>query len=144
MTDASLNGQSITASVEVEGLPKNCVRLASETAGIEFTGHVYPVDEFGELPKNDQRGRVDLFLQELRDHSTNNGFVDIYHKDKKRAEAILRLYVSHVRFRKFDLSRLTFRLGVDDDVRTVLWVNPPGFDPWVCDTCTTIRGKDLK
>lgn len=144
MTDRSLDGQSITATVKVDGLAQDCERTVSETAGISSGFHVSPVDVFVELPKNDQRGRHDLFFHELRDNPSNIAFVDIYHLDRKKAEAKLRFYVIHVRFRKFDLSRLIFRLGVAPEPRTVLWRIPEGYDPWAWDRCTVIAGKDLK
>lgn len=145
-TDRTLDVQSITATVEVDGLPQGCERVAHETAGIASSrvGHVYPLDEFGDLPRNDQRGRLDLFLHELRQNPNNRGFVDIYRSDRKKADAIMRLYVSHLRFRKFDLSRISFRLGVKPESTTVFWRVPIGGEPWACEGCTTISGEGLK
>lgn len=122
-------GISITGTLNVLGLPEGCVKSASETAGVIICGLVPLIDEFGKLPKNDIRGRLDTFFAELSDNPSNQGYIINYGTDREMATRE-KLITNHVNLRSFDRSRITIVRGGDAlaGVNTKLYRVPPGSD----------------
>ena len=85
------------------------------------------IDEFGALPNDDIRGRLDQFFAELSNNPTNQGYIINYGTDREIA-ARERLITNHIAFRNFDRSRITLVRGGDtgDGPRTKLYRIPPG------------------
>lgn len=124
-------GTNLRAIVTVSGLPKGCPNTVSEIVGVVQKLEGQPVDTYGDLPSNDQRGRLDLFFSELANYPTNKGLVVVSPSKKNDRRDIMRrvrFVVSHARFRKFDLSRLIFATEFQGIRQTVLWRVPPGAD----------------
>lgn len=147
ITTLGFAGEAITAMVEVGGLPQNCSRSASETAGIDsLPGCGMPLDEWGEMKPNDERGRLDLMFAELSNNPDNVGMIvfrvkagDRLDPTNRRIQFVLR----HVKFRKFDKSRIWFALEVADEKSTRLYRIPPGAETPPCDGCLIFRGESL-
>jgi hypothetical protein len=147
-TNAPTAGSNITATVEVQGLPLDCTRVASESAPVWDGGcGLLLVDEWESLRPNDERGRLDSFFIELSNNPANTGVVVLQVAHKERFDSgnkRLQLVVRHARFRKFDLNRILFVLDRTGRSRTKLHRLPPGEDPFACDgPCITIKGGDL-
>lgn len=128
-TDKSMSGGNITATVDVGGLPAgcNCPPTASETAPLS-TIEAILVDEFGKLPNDEIRGRLDTFFADLSNNPGHQGYIINYGTDAQ-ITARERLITNHIAFRKFDRSRITLVRGgasPDGDPRTKLWRVPPG------------------
>ena len=122
-------GVSLTATVEIAGLPDGCRTTASET-GIGCEGLPIPVmiDEFGKLPRGSVRTKLDKFFAELNNNPGNQAYIILYGTNKEIA-AQERLLVSFTRFRHFDRSRLTsVRGGTHESgkIFTKLYRIPPG------------------
>jgi hypothetical protein len=85
------------------------------------------IDEFGALPNDDIRGRLDQFFAELSNNPTNQGYVINYGTDREIA-ARERLITNHIAFRNFDRSRITLVRGGDtgEGPKTRLYRIPPG------------------
>jgi hypothetical protein len=103
-TTREMNNSSITATVEILGLPKGCVRTASESAAVSSGFHPVKSDEFGKLSRNDTRGQLDVFFNEVLNNKDDVGFIVLraapgksHHRLKQRFELIRR----HIAFRKF-------------------------------------------
>jgi hypothetical protein len=131
-TTREMAGSSVTATVELGGLPAgcNCPNSASETSGIAPKPDSVLVDEFGKLPNDDIRGRLDIFFAELSNNPNNQGYIINYGTDKEIA-AREKLITNHINFRKFDRSRITLVNGgasADGTVKTKLYRIPPGAD----------------
>lgn len=131
-TTREMAGTSVTATVELGGLPAgcNCPNSANETAGIAPKPDAVLVDEFGKLPNDDIRGRLDIFFAELSNNPNNQGYIINYGTDKEIA-AREKLITNHINFRKFDRSRVTLVNGgasPDGTVKTKLYRIPPGAD----------------
>lgn len=107
-------GVNVTAIVKVRGLPSGCETTASEIAGSAPHVGWEILDEWGNLPSDDQRCRMDMFFVELANNPDHMGLliIKVGKKEHKNAEARrMRLILDHVRFRKFDRNRLDFCIG---------------------------------
>jgi hypothetical protein len=130
-TDASMAGSTVTAEVTI-GLDVdcNCPKTASANGPIEAKPTALLIDEFGRLPNDDIRGRLDAFFQELSNNPNNQGYIINYGTDREIA-ARERLITNHIAFRNFDRSRITLVRGgasPDGEPRTRLYRVPPGAD----------------
>jgi hypothetical protein len=90
------------------------------------------IDEFGRTNECDRSARLDNFLIELQNHPDTTGYILVY-KDvnalpgDKRAYSYSRLYSDHLKFRKFDESRVVIiDAGFRESFVTELWVVPQG------------------
>ena len=144
-TSRELQGQTVTAKVSVTGLPAGCESSFSETGPIDTVpGCTMPSDDFGKLPANDVRARLDAFFLELMNSApADRGIIIITRaKDEPLGESHprVRLITKHIEFRNFDPARLEFYFEIDEgDLRTQLWRVPPGaddFDP--CTSCVRV------
>lgn len=129
-TTREMANSSVTATVELGGLPDgcDCPKRASETAGVAPAPEAVKIDEFGKLPNDDIRGRLDVFFAELANNPTNQGYIINYGTPKEIA-AREKLITNHINFRKFDRSRVTIVNGgaaPDGVVTTKLYRIPPG------------------
>lgn len=107
------------------------------------------IDEFGWVPCEDLRSRLDNFLATLSDRPLATGFVYMYEGkygvtlyDRKKPRAETRppvfgetahrtnIFRTHFRFRKFDLSRILFvDGGFRDSFLVQFWIIPHGALP---------------
>ena len=145
-TTRELAGSSITATVEVNGLPPTCERAASETAGIvERLRCGLPADEWGDMKPNDERARLDMFFAEIVNNPNNVGLIRLRTKRGERmdpANKRIQFVLRHIKFRKFDKSRIWFALEVAEEKLTTLYRIPPGAEP-PCTECLIFRGDTL-
>ncbi|HEY0051570.1 MAG TPA: hypothetical protein VGB68_19890 [Pyrinomonadaceae bacterium] len=86
-----------------------------------------PFDTFGPLPNDDVRGRLDNYFVALRNDPTSTGYIVIDGPERaaSRLETLVR---NHIRFRRFDASRITIVRGdtTTPEVFTRLYVIPAG------------------
>ena|SRR5687768_9964950 len=152
-TDRNAGVSYVDAGVTVQGFPEGCKNVASNTARVAPAG-VDPVliDEYGKLPKNDERGRLDTFLSELADNPNNIGLVwlmirpgERYGANNRRVQFIL----NHLRYRKFKQARIWFILENASNSVTKFYRYPQdvidvfaGDNP-PCKPCLIIKGGDL-
>jgi hypothetical protein len=133
-TTGLANGTNITAEVTVKGLPENCPNTASETKSISapIVDYLRLIDEFGKLPRDEVRARLDALFIGLGNNPNGQGYIINYGTDKEIAarEKIIR---EHIAFRKYDANRITFiRGGANpngEGAWTKIWILPPGAEP---------------
>jgi hypothetical protein len=122
-------GQTITATVDLGGLDPNCncQRSASESGPVAPNPQAELVDQFGALPNDDIRGRLDAFFQVLSNNPNDQGYIINYGTDREVA-AREKLITNHITFRKFDRARITLVRGGDKGTgaETKLYRIPPG------------------
>jgi hypothetical protein len=121
---------NLTATVDVGGTDPacNCTRTADASGPIAEPEGPVLVDEFGNLPNDDIRGRLDNFFTELSNNPTNQGYIINYGTDRQIA-ARERLITNHIAVRNFDRGRITLVRGgesPDGEPRTKLYRIPPG------------------
>jgi hypothetical protein len=130
------NGTNIQATVTIggSGLCADCPRTDSETGSVTIS--IIPprlIDQFGPLPNDEVRARIDAFFVALGNEPNAQGYIINYGTDREitRREALIR---NHIAFRKYDASRITFVRGGanpngEPGVWTRLWLVPPGATP---------------
>lgn len=121
-----LEGQNVTATVDIGGTCTECRLSGSETAGVAPVRIAPLTDEFGDQKDDEVKARVDSLYISLNNDPTSRGFVINYGtaaEIKKRRAQI----VKAVNFRKYELSRLTFVDSVTDGgVNTKFYIVPAG------------------
>ena len=120
---------SVTATVVITlDVDCNCPKEASASGPVAPEILPILVDEFGKMPDDDIRGRLDAFFTELSNNPNNQGYIINYGTDREIARRE-RLITNHIAFRNFDRSRITLVNGgasPDGEPRTKLYRIPPG------------------
>jgi len=122
-------GSNVKATVNVGGQDPNCTCDVedSEEAPVEGLAGPNMTDEFGAIPADEVRGRLDTFFADLQNNPNDQGYIIIYGTPREIAVR-KRLIESHIRLRRFDSSRITIVEGPDtgSGVNTKLYRIPPG------------------
>lgn len=118
----------INATVEIEGLPKQCKNSFTETGIVasELIGCV--LDELGNLEDGDVQARIDNLFIRLMGDSNAKAFIINY---GPRKDVIDRdnLIKTHIKSRGYDMSKIVFQYkGEESEIRTRLWIVPEGAD----------------
>ncbi|MDT5155955.1 MAG: hypothetical protein QOC99_2288 [Acidobacteriota bacterium] len=129
---AGLAGQPITATVEVAGYNLDC--RATCQAAVPAPPNPTKFDEIGEIQRDDEKARLDVFAIELQNSPGAQGYIIAYGGRNKRfgtgqqrAERA-RNYV--VTTRGIDASRIvTLDGGTHETGSTELWLVPAGATP---------------
>jgi hypothetical protein len=124
-------GSTITATLNLSGFDPNCGSCVAE---YRESGPVSPnpeailVDEFGRLSNDEIRAKLDIFFAELSNNPGDQGYIINYGTSREIA-ARERLIANHIRFRRFDASRITMVSGGDSptgEPNTKLYRVPQG------------------
>ncbi len=126
-----LGATTVTATVNVGGLCDACTDNSAEGSGI-VSGTPDPIlkDEFGNLANDDVKARLDPFASDLQANPNATGYVVNYGSATQvaRREKLIRDYL--VKDRGINARRLVFvKGGVEQVIRTRLWLVPAGADP---------------
>lgn len=129
-----IDGQPITATVEIGGFDKKCYQVASATAMVKAAIKAQKYDEFGAINLEDEWARLDNFAIGLQNDPMATGYIIIYggRKSKKgyAAATIKRMKTYLVRQRRMDAARLkTIDGGLREDPSGELWLVPSGAAP---------------
>lgn len=128
-TDMGMAGSTVTATVDVGGQAPscNCPTTASDTGVVAENPEAVQIDEFGKLPNDEVRGRIDNLFVTLSNNPDAQGYIINYGTDREIA-AREKLIQNHINFRKYDRSRVTMvRGGNPDGVQnTKVYTVPPG------------------
>jgi hypothetical protein len=148
LADPSLVGKSVTATVQVSGLPSSCNGFSSATAGIaNIICALSLVDSWTKLKPNDTRARLDSFFIGLIQNPEHVGFIQLLVTPEEKFDSSnsrVQFILNHARFRKVDKQRLWFVLEIAEDPKTSLSViKPEGETEIPCDRCLIIKGEHL-
>jgi hypothetical protein len=129
---AGLSGQPITATVEVAGYNLDC--RAQCQAAVPASVNPAKFDEIGEVARDDEKARLDLFAIELQNSPGAQGYIIGYGGSNKRygtgAQRAQRAREYVVITRGIDGSRIvTLDGGQRATGSTQLWLVPPGATP---------------
>ncbi len=139
-------GTNVTATVAVRGLPRHCSGYASDSGPMNVIIEGSPVDEWDDIPDDDQRARLDSFFIDLKDNPTSHGFIEIYvdaEKARRSGVRVVKFIVEHAKLRSFDTSRLVFGVKESTFNSVRLWRVPRGAANPNCDNCIVYNGRDL-
>ncbi len=128
-TNGMENNSTVTATVDVGGCCPGCPSTQSETGSVARPMAI-KTDEFGDLPHDQVRARLDNFFVELQNDPNSRGYIIYYGPAGKKKNDLVKLFNNHIAFRKFDASRITIVDGGagDGTIRTTLWRVPAGAD----------------
>ena len=142
-----LNSQAVEATVEVKGLPASCLQKASCASTVLGRIIGEPLDEYGNIPFEDEKARLDNFAITLEEDPKAQGYLICYGGRVGRAgEASSRCeraknYIATVR--GIAPSRLVIvNGGYMENLGVWLWIVPPGARPPA--PSPTVNPKDVK
>lgn len=91
-TNADLAGQTITATVKITGLPQECKNEVSESGEVAAAKPPViwetKVAEYGKIPWNDERVRIDIVGVELKNDNELVAYFIVRNKSKKRSQVL--------------------------------------------------------
>jgi hypothetical protein len=145
--DRDLEGQILTATVQLNGVPNSCKSTASESAGLGRRHDWHWADSWELLKPNDIRGRLDVIFAELSNNPTDVGFIQLQvtHEEKfEPSNARLQFILKHAKYREFDKRRLWFSLELAEEPMTnFLRIKPEAEKKMPCNQCLIIKGEHL-
>jgi hypothetical protein len=124
-TTATTTG-NVTATLDTTGDCPECARTVTGIGSIAAPITPVEVDEFGPLSADEVRARLDGFFADLQNNPNDQGVIINYGsaRDVARRETLIR---NHIRFRRFDATRIRFeRGGGEPTIRTRLIRVPAG------------------
>lgn len=129
-TTRAMANSNVTATVTIGGQDPacDCPATANDSGAIAGFPEAVLIDEYGNIPNDQIRGRLDTFFADLANNPDSQGYVITYGTDRQARvrEALIR---NHMRLRSVDESRVTFvRGGVHESgtVYTKLYRVPAG------------------
>ncbi len=128
-----LREETVTATVTTSSSCPECGAEGTETGVVGGPEPPERFDEFGNIPNNDVRNRLDLFFVELQNRPDATGYIVNYGTANQvaRRERLIR---DHMRLRNLPSDRIVFvNGGVESQIRTRLWIVPAGADPSTID-----------
>lgn len=142
-----LSDTTVTASFEIEGLPKECSKVDSETGVIAPKLPWEPIDSYNKISFPDELVRIDSFLVELYRNSNYKGFIWITtDKDESFTDVKnhIKKLVKHIKHRKISPGRIIFLIEkADYRSTTIFYMNEETKLP-KCEDCEIIKGSDVK
>lgn len=123
-----LSGTNITAEVKIKGLYDNCPNTASETGSVapKLIGCAF--DEYGKIPDNEVKSRIQNLSVSLEDNPNSQGYIINYGTDKEMANRERQIQRA-IRFLELDANRVTIVRGGENPnggVWTRVYIAPPG------------------
>lgn len=125
-----LEGQNVTATVEIGGdLCDNCVKTKSETGSIREKPKAREFDNFGKLPDDEVKARIQNLYVALNNDPNSQGYIINYGTPKEIA-AREKQITKAINFLKLPADRVTIVNGGANPsgagVLTRVWIVPPG------------------
>ncbi len=118
--------EALTARVEISDVYPQPV-LVSGTLKFDQWPLAENIDEFDFSTQGYVKMKLDGFFVELNNNPDNQGHVVIFPKTERQRATIERIVRTHIKWRKFDNSRLTIVRGMDSSQSAVqFWLVPPG------------------
>lgn len=119
---------TVVATVHIVN-QKSCDLFASDAGIVCFCGDPLVLDEFGELPNDEIRARIDnVFISLQSEPGTKAALINF--GSKKDIQTREKLINNHIKFRKYDKNRIIFvDGGKEETIRTRIWLVPEGVDP---------------
>ena len=127
-----LEGKTITATVEVDGMPAECPKTISCSFTIIVDSRAFPAakfDKYDKLSWANEVARLDNFAIQLQKQVRSKGYVIIY-SPRRVPQHLSRVRNYLVEKRGIDLNRIVLvNGGHNKKVRTELWIVPMGAEP---------------
>lgn len=148
MAAKELAGSNIKITLTLSGVPTGCPSDFSDTIGVVPELNFDLVDVFGNIASDHVKAFMDNFFISINNYPKSEGAIRITfgidEPERIRLQRLERIF-NAVRFRDYDITRLTFVIEHDfAEPQTSLWTVPPGADlPGTREKTTLIKGEDL-
>ena len=142
-----LSDTTITATFEIEGLPKNCKIRVSEMGVIAQALPIEPYDDYGKISWSDELTRLDSFFISLQQNPGYIGFVWMQTDEKESiasAKKHIERILKHIKYRKVKKERFIFAIEKSNYRRTRLITASSRAKLPECEDCEIIKGKDFR
>lgn len=129
---AGLAGQTIRATLDVEGYGMPCPASCSVSLPISITPRKF--DEYYDIARNDEKARLDNYAIQLQNEPGAQGYIIVYPAAKAKSndaqERATRISDYLVNSRGIDASRFTITMGrARENWLIELWIVPQGAQP---------------
>ncbi|MGB7209405.1 MAG: hypothetical protein WBD27_12140 [Pyrinomonadaceae bacterium] len=123
---------TLTATLEVVGLPEGCPKAASETAGMTIDMGPLLVDEFSLAPVRIDKPRLSSFVDELKRNKYSYGYIIEYFTPETKRRVLDRkvAMITNYLTKTKGIDPKGFKIVIVEGVknRTKLYIIPPGAD----------------
>ncbi len=123
------DGNSITAAVEVEGLPSGCPNSDSETVAWDPAPAAAKLDEFSGPLKKVPPERFANIVKAVTDCPSCKFYIFIPGANHRERSARREVLAERLSIRRHDGPRITYVDVPDTDDRVTVWLVPPGAAP---------------
>lgn len=129
--NVSETGETITATIDILGLPDNCEKSFSASAPTVCPIPLMPMkmDEFGKATKEVLKEKIVFLSQKLKEDPTATASIIKYsarRADKLDAYRDLQLMLNYLKSDGIDEERINFQIGFEEGETTELWFVPAG------------------
>jgi hypothetical protein len=132
--EASASGGEVVATVELGGYDRSCIDTASCTTSVTLSIDRGKIDEYGNIPMDDEKARLDNYAIELQNDPTAQGYLICYggrvgyEGEAQRRCDRAKDYL--VNTRGISAERIvTLDGGYKEDLTVELWLIPAGAAP---------------
>lgn len=120
---------SYTVTVEVTGLPGDCIRIASESAFYDLSPQPVIIADYWKIKFSEEKGKLDVFSKALQADPYSIGhFRKVFPRGLPMSAACrnLRQILNHLKSLGVDETRLTFGLAFGEKEFTQIFIVPAG------------------
>lgn len=131
-TNKEMAEQTVTATVEIIGLPKDCANQASATGEIYLPkGDIFPFDRYNKIPFNDEKARLSILLEEVKNYKDEGKIVFVFSKSKKDNRELLKNRLVKIEkylteTLKLSKDKFLFAFRNSNSYKTEFWFIPSG------------------
>ena len=133
-------GGSLTLTLEVNGLPQECKKTASETVFTDPPPQIKVIEEFSITPSQIDRARLDNLLASLKNDPSATAYIIESFAGKITRNTIERKnhkIFDYIKTKGIDKDRIILLNADDDRNLTRFYLVPSGTNPPSCDDCVT-------
>ncbi len=135
------NNNTGVARLEITGLPKHCGNQVAASTATICAPESYKIDEYGKIPQEDKKARIDNFLVTLNNNPNTNGFFVIANNQNSINE--IKFYINYFKLKKFDINRIIFVVADQIEEITEIFLVPAGAENPTFENSLIIQTKDF-
>jgi hypothetical protein len=132
----------LTIQAEIKGLPTRCGSIFSAIAVIDRPPEGKLFDEYGKIPRSEERIKVDRFFSELNKDLSAQALIRL--KDDKNLKPHINFLNRYIKLKKYGSERVLFLIGGDKDQHTQLIILYAGSNLPECKNCVTKRAVEFE
>ena len=123
-----LENQSITATVEISGLPKDCKNSFSGIGNVQPSQNIdpSPIDTYQKVSWGTERNKLDNLMLGLNADPRSKGFIEILMSDEKNAKTHIGRILGYLKVRGMSRERILYRFRKNSFFQITLWIVPEG------------------